>query len=318
MFSNVDCDDELLNYGPSEENYAFGSDIKSDLDDDNIAVVANSSQIRFFIKGDHSESNTYLEYCLKHDLIPAEHADIWGLYQVYEVQKQGPFGFKRMYDGYPIVSKGVWEIAIKESGAADFVGGRHGDHVLDNVKLFADGVEIELLNESRFECKNLLFVQRATLYHDDSQTPMADHLIEYDISRNGIELTQELKFVESTHLSRGFMSMFPIRRRLNGETGVLITDSGKRDDVGSVEDISDPGFPVRYTHNTKTASIWGDESGIKAIVEIFESPGLPNANFHFSPKVTYNKLYYDISRNYLTDPGEEWMVKSRYKISTGN
>jgi hypothetical protein len=314
--------DSVIHGGEVASVYGANPDsvINGYLDDarDDIYVIANSKQIRFFINADLHDPNRYVEYCLNHVIVPAKNTDIWGLYKVYETQKSGFFDFVREYNGNPIVTDGIWELAIKESGADGFVGMRHGSERLSDARFFCDDKEVYLDEDVLFRCQLLRFVQTSVLYHDNNLVPLAEHSIKYVIDRNAIDVSQYIEFIDDARLLRSFASMLPIRRNLYGKTGELITDKGERNDGTGIEDISTPSFPLVYTMNTNAATVWGTESGIMASVQILESPDLPNENFHFSNSGNYNKLYFDMSRNYNAHARERWAVRSRYVITTGN
>ncbi len=289
-------------------------------------IVKADGDIRFYIKGSATPTRNYLEYRLKHFIKPYDatfssinhNLDSWNLFEVYETERVEGFNFVRLRGGFPIVSGGAWECAIKETGAADFIGGsNHGDEVLIDAQLYVDGKQKDLLRSEKIYGQELIFIHHSTLFRSNTLKPVADYVRTYNVSVGGIVLTQEIKWLEPLEVSDSYLAMLPIRRNLNGETGELITEVGVRDD-GAIEDLSSPGFVPVYTIGTQRAKAWSIKSGIYASVQILEDGGGPPAEFNFSNSPAYNKFYFDFTQRHMITAGEIWQVSTKYFLDTVN
>ncbi len=295
-----------------------------------IFIKKRPGEIKFFIKGFNQKSNRYLEYRLKHFIKPFDptgkdesgNANVWRLIDVYEVEKKGSFEFVDL-NGSSIITNGEWECAIIEQGMSDFMGGSiHGDEVLFDVDLFVDEEKIDLNKSENITGKSIKFIQKSNLYRTNTQEPIAVHNKEYNINAKGIELHQEIEWLQSINIVNSYLAMLPIKRKLNGNTGKQISDLAYRDDDYVVNDVSESGFTGgvnKRTRGIRKTNIWGKDSGISAMVEITDKNlDLPNEGNFIRNHPEYNKIYYDFSGKHLTKVGEKWTISSRYLLTTLN
>ena len=151
----------------------------------------------------------------------------------------------------------------------------------------------------------------------------------YRITAAGIELTQDFEWILAKVITGAWLAMLPIKRNLNVTTGELITDRGIRYPGYDVEDLStytSDGSARVYSPAKANDSmhIYGTTSGISGEVILLETPGLLNADFHFSDASAYNKIYFNAkgaasgAPDCTTAVGEKWRMKTLYKITTRN
>lgn len=244
---------------------------------------------------------------------PIGNLDSWNLREGYECTRDG-VTFAR---GLKIITGGAWECAIREVGAADFIGSHaHGDEVLTDYMLLVDGVQTDIATAEDLVATRATFIQRSTLYRCNTETPVANFVKRYDFDQAGLALTSDIEWLEEVVIIDAYLTMLPINRDNSG-VGPQITDTAIRDTNYTPEDVSAEGFTPVYDKATRV-NIWGSASGIGAEVELLEYPDLPNREFNVSPATQYNKLYFDACGNYFTAPGEKWRQKARFSIWTQN
>lgn len=250
--------------------------------------------------------------------IPNHNLDSWNLSKVYESKKIADFEFIRLNDGFSIVNWGSWECAIKEASASDFIGSQaHGDEILVEAKLYIDGEPVSLTTTERLEANTLTFFHHSKLFRSNSLIPVADYFRTYQITSNGVKLIQDIYWLDKMDITDSYLAMLPIKRNLNGNNSLLITDTASRDG-GINEDISKPLFNPEFTIGTRFAEAWGNESGIYASVEILDSEGVLDPQFHFSSSPNYNKFYFDFTQHHEVLEGDAWHVSIKYVLDTIN
>ncbi|HII4363140.1 hypothetical protein [Vibrio parahaemolyticus] len=306
--------------GDSSENGSTNPEPLVPLSDSQLVVNVSKDNVQIFAKGEDRHSNRYLEYNLKHIVNDEINADLWRLYELYEVENTSnvkPYSFIRVYSGKPIANAGEWEAAIREVGAGDFMGGYHGDERLTSVSLSVDGKQVSI-SESQFVASNVSFYQVSKLYSWYTGEVVAFHEKEYKFTQSGIELDQRVEWLDSLNLSRAYLTMFPIKRKIDYTKGAQITDISWSWPSGKVQDVSYPGFKLNISHDDNEIWLEGAESRFRAEIKMNSRPFLPGYSSFVTNSDTYNKAYFDISGNYKTTPGEVWETNSTYKLTTYN
>ncbi len=308
----------------------------SSLDPDDIVVKVGADTVSIFVKGANPSSNKYLEQLLVH-LVVAEagvgssqgNADLWRLSACYESTYDPETEvFTR---GNTILNGGELECAIKESGAADYIGGVHGDEKLTAMHFWADGKPVSLASAATIICREVQFNQVATLYRCNTTTAevVATHVKDVSIYREGgsliIRPRQYVDWTQSLVIQAAMMPMLPIKRLVNDTSGAQVTDTAMRLPLNTPEDVSVDGFtPIVTVGSLPKAKIWGATSGISAEVEVFAAPDNPTRSFYIANPTSYNKFYYSVAGNitgavtHTTTIGEKWFVDSQIKIRTAN
>ncbi len=240
---------------------------------------------------------------------------------------------------FPITNAGEWEMAIKIDGASDFIGGNaHGDEVCTGFHVLIDGVEVDdvtTIGEQEFETVSILETSLmydprdgATLSTRAEFTPVGTHGREYIITRDGIRLKQMVKLDTALTLDASYMTMLPILRGNDTASALQITDRVVTDSDYVEYDVSvggTSGGGYGWRRNVKRATIWGNTSGVSAVVEMLEQPDIENTGarqFQVQNTVNeYNKLYWSIcgvgsGNTYSASAEERFVTDTMYRIST--
>ncbi|ANQ21446.1 hypothetical protein BA893_07095 [Vibrio natriegens] len=290
------------------------------LNESQLVINVDKNNVQFYSKGDDRFSDRYLEYNLKHIEDPSINADLWRLYELYESENTSsiaPYSFSRVNDGKPIANAGEWEAAIREVGAGDFIGGYHGDELLNSVTLTINGVEVPL-DESQYVADSFTFSQVSDMYSWHTGEIVATHVKEYNFSQSGFILKQKIEWKESIELSRAYLSMLPVKRKIDSTSGFQVTDTAWYWPSGYVQDVSESGFPVSVTNTDDEVWLEGAESRFRAELKMTEHPQLPGYNVFVVNSDAYNKIYFDISKQYTTRVGEVWETSTNYNLTTYN
>lgn len=306
--------------GDSSSNNGGVVEPSEPLSDSALIINIDRNNIQFYAKGADSHSDRYLEYNLKHIDDESINADLWRLYELYEsslVSDSSPYSLSRVYDGKPIANTGEWEAAIREVGAGDFIGGYHGDEVLTSVSIFVNGEEVEF-NKKQYVSDSFSFVQKSNLYSWYTGEVIATHVKEYNFSQNGFVLNQTVTWNKSVDISRAYLAMLPVKRKIDYTSGVQITDTAWYWPSGSIQDVYQSGFPVVVTKSDDEVWLEGAESRFRAEVKMNKHPNLSGYNVFVNNVDAYNKVYFDISGSYTTTPGEVWNTTTTYNLTTYN
>ncbi|MGO1254236.1 MAG: hypothetical protein ACTMIU_12950 [Alcaligenes aquatilis] len=290
--------------------------------------VADAS---FYIKG--SGPNNYIEYKFTRTVVPFDggvtansQSDHWRIQGAYETDSD----LNRLHGGVLILASGECECAMREAGGKpDAVGGYHGDELQTNSFFLLDGIYYDQTAVINADCKVLEFVQESVIYSCNTQIPICNHIKRYEITPQGIYLRQEFEWLRATELQDAWLAMFPIKRRLNSTTGAYITDGGVRMPGYAREDLSQhtsDGSARVFTEARDGFRMYAfaQSSGIAAEMHLVKTPGLPNADAHFSDASAYNKMYFDAkgqrggTPTYTAQVGEKWVQETVYKLDTKN
>lgn len=261
--------------------------------------------------------DTYLEFCLFHEVRSADRCDVWRLYRVFDCRRNSDGSFTRL-NSLPLVNTGEWECAIREANSADgFVGGgAHGNEMLQAAFLLVDGVRRELDNVGQFTCRTLQFVEQTTLYrYGTTGEELARHQRTYLFSADELRLFQTVEWAQSVDLGNAYLSMLPIVRTRGEEQ---VTEEGCYFGEGRVVECSDPSEMEDASTRRKgvhRADVWGRESGVSGGLEVVHrSPDLSGSTLFLSNATEYNKLYYDFSGSRTVKRGEIWKIETVFRL----
>tara|TARA_R110002020_G_scaffold294387_1_gene510205 strand:+ start:345 stop:1832 length:1488 start_codon:yes stop_codon:yes gene_type:complete len=283
-------------------------------------AIKTANNLKIYQKG---TGQNYIEYNLDRIVAPLtvgqpySNVDNWRIKGCYECSSN----LARLK---PLTTDGAWELALREDGAADFMGTYHGDDITTSVYFIVDDNvygQTESFDITNFD--SLQVIQTGHLYRDNTSTLVADYYREHVYSKQGFDLKQSITWQAVMSIG-GYMSMIPIIRNWNDGQ---ITDRGLRinGSTMTVENLTNEGFAEVSTDFGVGASakIWGTTSGISASLKVLAvSDTLPDPDFQFSPKPIYNKLYwnatgYNNSRQ-TTAMGEVWATTTQFNVTTKN
>jgi len=273
LLATISCNSSSI-VEPTFSNSSLFINISQATEPNNI--VAN---IQIFAKGANNESNRYIEYNIKHILDQSTNTDLWRLYELYESENTSNtdtyYSFARVYNGKPIANAGGWESAIREVGASDFIGEYHGDEKLKSVLLSVDDNPVSI-NDSQFIGENFSFEQISELYSWHTGEVVALRKKKYNFSQSGFILNQRIEWLASLDLNHAYMTMFPIKRNIDGDIGDQITDTAWFYPSGYIQDISNSGFDVVVSNDDNEIWVTGVDSKFRAEIKMTIYPKFPN------------------------------------------
>ncbi len=282
-----------------------------------------------FLEKTPSKISLYLP-CAGHDtrrirvdmdyfLNPAKRTRLWRLTRAYDVERAGDSAFRNRLSK-EFVYPGEWECAfmqLKEGRRMpDFTGGFHGYEELSEASLSLDGQPQELARRGSGEGREVKFRQVSQMYEYGTDRPVAEHIKELTFSTDGIEVVQQVTWLEEIEVDNMKLAMLPIARSLSD--GTQITDRLVMDDSERVYDVSRSDRTLSVEgRDVRKVRIWGRESGLFAEVEADYEPRMPENRFFcsmYTPQDGYNKLYFDYCGNRVVSPGEVWKSEARYRL----
>lgn len=285
---------------------------------DELAVLGNGpGRLRIFMPADDA-AQRYLEFSFNHEEDSASNTSHWRLMELWETEPLSlsePLRFRRLHDGQALANSGSWELAIRETGAADFVGGNHGNILAGSVTARLDGVELGLDQLPGRHGRNLEIVQRGQLFSGMDGCLLAKYSQTHLFSCGRLRLTQTMDWQHSARLEHAYLAMLPLRRRL--ADGAQITDSLLRLPGSTLEDVSLPGFAELHTMDTQAMKLSGRDAGLAVQLSIISRTQLTGYNVFISNSPQYNKLYFDLCGEYATRPGEQWLMDAEYSFHLG-
>lgn len=226
--------------------------------------------------------------------------------------------------------------AFCEKGAGDFCGGFHGDEVMENSSLFADGVNIPL-DESRFcSFEKLEFIEDSYLYR--CNTPL-DRLVyhkqKYSVSEDRLELSQYIEWINDAHpLVAAYTPMLTVQRLDPADTSIVLTDtvdfydneggelvnSFDTSEYGSTLDGKFSESVCKDTHST-SVRVYGKNSGFCAEAGYSVVDGsipVEQIETHLCirfAKCLDNKIYFNIGKGTAPKAGTIWESNIYYKLT---
>lgn len=241
--------------------------------------------------------------------------DVWKLNgaSYYERNKYGSF-----WEKLELVTTGEWELAIREKGANDFVGGNaHGDEINTNLNLFLDGDEVSLDEKGSYEADELEFKVESDLYRNNTLAngldPLGQQKKTYNFNYNGLILEQEVNFDKSIIVDRAYLGMLPM---LRDDGNKKVTDTYRIDDNKKEYDVSGVKKELNVLVYGEKLVIYSEDSGVEATMEILEKGSdIPPQVLVWNDS-KYNKMYFIYATDdYEVESGEEWSQITKYNIT---
>lgn len=254
--------------------------------------------------------NCYIRFPFTHFTDTLINADNWKIHEAYV--SDGRNDIRR------IVRAGEWEMAIQIDGRDDFIGGSlHGDEIVTSIRFYADGILASSLT-SEIYCNEFKAVEISDLYDPSDHTAkVATHCKEYIFSKNGLLINQRIHWKAAYALKYSYIAMLPILRAddKGNITSKYFDDSNYEE--YDVSNDSFGGYPISYRKNVLKQTLYSEESGISAAVEILKrEPYIQDAISFVSDSEYYNKIYFSMcGNNYTTSPDVDWMTSVRYQLN---
>lgn len=257
-----------------------------------------------------TDVNCYIRFPFTHFTDTSINADNWKIHEAYVSDGKN--------DVRKIVRAGEWEMAIQIDGRDDFIGGSlHGDEIVTSIRFYVNGILASSLTSETY-CNEFKAVEISDLYDPSNHTTkVATHCKEYIFSKNGLLINQRIHWKAEYTLKYSYIAMLPI---LRADDKGNITSKYFDDSSYEEYDVSNDsfgGYPISYRKNVLKQTLYSEESGISAEVEILKrEPYLQDAISFISDSEIYNKLYFSMcGNNYTTSPDVDWMTSVRYQIN---
>ena len=240
------------------------------------------------------------------------------------VEKTGDTFTKKVEN---ILHAGELELAIREnrSGVNDFIGGYHGDEIMNYAKLYVDGEQIVINGEEKgiTPCRNITFETDTVMYRcasgtkeNPKGTAVCNHYLFYEInSKTGFSITQKVEWLVNDFKNDvPMVCMFTVGRYSGTQKitdtieyykwdGSYIdtmdaTNYGRTDETSLYSSYNGPAYAVAYSKN----------SGFKATVGYKNVRGLTDTfqNYVWVRPYGDNKIYFKANANRTNQIGEVW------------
>ena len=317
-FDKFDKGFEVINFPTVTSKSAPTHEI-SLIRDELIYVNVKGNGVIEIIRQSSEESGKYY-ICINfvHSISPSINSNVWRLSDAWIYTKNEDNTFSK-YSANSIVTGGEWECALKEQGAADFIGGlAHGDENVKDIVFLLDGLPIDVNTPRLYAGKKVIILENSILNRCDTPSDIvADHVRHYEFTKDDLIITQKVTWKKSLTMHKSYLTMFPIKRTINNDDNSdYVTNRGFKNVYFETLDLSANHHNTAYqTGGITEATLWNEGPGYKVFgkVEVLESNKLPNENMAFSAALAYNKCYFDYCGiGYVTQVGEVWNNKARY------
>ena len=238
----------------------------------------------------------YARYKLQYQDIPYSEGNKYSnvkvhtLNEVLNVYYNGATGLITEYQ--QIVQSGAWELALRESGVSDAVGGiAHGDEIETMFQILLDGVEMDDIPETLTTYETIEFRSLSNV-HRDTQTyypaqDMCTHYKSYLFDSNTRDLIMDssIKMKQDVTVNYFFLSMLSATKTYNNMAMSNIDFEA--------QDLSDPTGNRAEIHDTRhgidVIHLFGGNAPITMELLEHKTPGNTGARVS---DAHYNKIYY--------------------------
>ena len=175
------------------------------------------------------------------------------------------------------------EAPIKEKGAADFIGGVHGDETFETVEILCDGVLLDLSQNYNLSFKNLTVFVKSTLNRCETNIPVFTRYKKLEFTSDELLISNRLvclvdNFLVERHTGCGLYSVYKdllLGYSVNTKPE-LIKDGGQGNNVNM--DIG-TFYGEGFTITLKTIS--GKTNAYKGSVADFKNESRPRYKLYF-------------------------------------
>jgi len=243
----------------------------------------------------------YINYNLGHSVDPNTNCDTWRLTTAYAYDDN-------LKNGYALTAGGEWEMALKISGADDFIGGyTYGDEWCTSFIFLMDGKikdVTQIVDLTPFET---IMVYLSSIAYDptDHATEVFYNDKTFTFDSNGVKLNQTLEWLSDYSLEECYVAMTTPLSSL--------TDSYNTNADTMLQPIGGS-FTI---DNCSSATLAGKEGKIRFTTSIPNYPacGLGNCDFTLeNENGAYNKTYFAVCRYAEASEGEIWEFTTQLNI----
>ena len=188
-------------------------------------------------------SNKYVKYVFYHYINNSIQFDCWRLWdiRICDSSRSELYSLIAGASSADSAHNIECEGAIKESGAADFIGGYHGDEIMDNISIFVDGEEIALNADiplTEFKHSVELFV-KSHLYRCNTSTIIFKRSKTDVVDLDGLHVKNVFVALDSITIERAALSMLNvITANANNVTLIDSFNSDARNELITIADMS--------------------------------------------------------------------------------
>ena len=244
----------------------------------------------------------YVNFNIIHSVRENIFADTWRLGQA--------FGYDDELSGeYQLTPFGAeWDMAVMIDGRDDFIGGsNHGDEIFTSVKLVLDEKETEITSLTELTVfSEIRFLTESIGYDpNDHTTKVLIHKKEHLITKDGVKHTQSIEFLGDYLMQNSYLAMMPPIKTLT-DSYFTDKDPSHKKITGQVLDFG-----------AKSATVFGEESGVSFTMSIPEYPELKNSDRFLitdNGGGAYNKMYFIACKGQEVKCGDIWHSVTEYKI----
>lgn len=327
------------------------------------------SSFDVYVKGSKRSSSMYTLYKFQYINNPntvtdftsgddvRQNAELYRVKTAWKAERTGEYSFTQ---GAQLLQEGEIEMAIREAANAatggkspgDFIGGFHGDEHFSKVTLTIDGKEVPLNKEANYTGKEIRFVQNSIV--NRCNTPgdnLIEHMKDYKVTKNGIDLHQTAKWLQSTKINIAYLTMFTIMRESQNEriTDYVhffyndgteaaapydVSNLGVENYINTIEGTDQvAGKPfASYAYSTEKlysdsetgkyvnkAHLWSKAGDIEAWCTTNTVQGLSNSYTQLQARIYGdNKCYFGSHEGMNVSAGDVWEVNNNYNIKIKN
>lgn len=225
----------------------------------------------------------------------AINVDVWRIFRtrVANIAEENPLlGMIESSTVYLTSDNSQWEYAITPEGAPDFIGGFHGDEILQSVLFLIDGKPINFNDSLSRRIDRMEMAQHTVAY--DPQTPankLADIYTRHIFTDEGVRVKFKIQWTAPRTIITAYAGMLPALR------GSATTTKGRFLDKPTIFDISVAGHS-KPGDKTYGAELWNDTNNISMAVEFEDERWfggyvgtVPSRVLWISDSSYYNKVY---------------------------
>lgn len=212
---------------------------------------------------------------------------------------------------YDLDSHTEWEGAIKEVGAADFMGGWHGDEINTDIQVLVDGKHKTLSDDfeetayQEVKIINLSVLNRV----GDNETKLLKRARVNTWTSGQYTVENKFEVLEDFEIERSMLTMLSCTYEFNGKK---VIDYGRTD-----HDFVT--YPIKSTELSRKQTdifqmeLFGDHLYCKASSE-FDREKYTNAKQWIEDFGYRAKIYFDVTGAYSAKQGDVIRVKSIYEV----
>ena len=244
----------------------------------------------------------------------------------------------RMTDGvfFPLfraLQGGEIAFALREMGAGDFVGGYHGDEVLSEVFLVADGKQVSLSTPAYLTANEVTFFSDSVVFRCNTPaTPLLRHRQTYTVKGECLMAAHSLLWLtDSNPLQAAFLPMLTAQRLDPADPARILTDTVEFLAVPGGESVgcydttayglekteADPPAPRAVGTAVR---VFGRESGFTAEAGILPRTPLPGGQveMHVWPRFGHDydsKIYFEVGGKTAPEKGTLLEADVYYRLT---